>query len=262
MNKPVKKKKLRLDALLVDRGIVSSAQEAQGLILSGQVIVDGTAVAKAGAPVPSDAALEIKGKSAYASRGGFKLAGALETFTINVSAAVCADVGCSTGGFTDVLLKKGAAKVYAIDIGYGDLAWHLRTDARVVVMERNNALQIERLPEPIDFICIDVSLLSLRKVLPHVCPWLSPQGQIVALVKPQYEASPEQLPEGAVIEDTKVHADILTSLLEFCESEKLFPCALMRSPIRGMGGNQEFLLHLAQQPERRCDSAALIRSIF
>lgn len=258
MGRVIKKKKIRLDTLLVERGVVAAPQEAQGLILSGQVLVDGVPVAKAGSAVSPDAAVEIKGRAAYASRGGLKLAGAIETFAIALQGKICADVGCSTGGFTDALLKHGASKVFAIDVGYGDLAWNLRTDARVVVMERTNATQLEALPQPIDFISVDVSLLSLRKVLPNVKQWLARDGEIVALIKPQYEASPEQLPEGAIIEDAQVHATILRELLEFCAARDLFACALTRSPIRGMGGNQEFLVRLSQDRRKLCDLNQLI----
>ena len=238
---------------------MATPQEAQGLILSGEVLVAGVSVTKAGSSVAPDAAIEIKGKLAYASRGGLKLAAALDAFAISVSGKVCADVGCSSGGFTDVVLKRGAAKIFAIDVGYGDLAWHLRTNQKVVVMERTNATTLENLPEPVGFISIDVSLLSLRKVLPTVKKWLTTSGEIVALVKPQYEARPDQLPQGAVIEDAAVHAAILRSLLEFCISEKLYPRGLIASPILGMGGNKEFLVWLSQTSAGCPDLTQLIQ---
>ncbi|MBN8549840.1 MAG: TlyA family RNA methyltransferase [Deltaproteobacteria bacterium] len=248
-SKIAKKKKVRLDLLLVERGVVATAKEAEGLILSGQVRVAGTPLSKVGMPVDPDAILEIKGKQAFASRGGLKLAAALDAFSVSARAKICADVGCSSGGFTDVLIQGGAAKVFAIDVGYGDLAWHLRSNPNVVVMERTNATQLQSLPETIDLISIDVSLLSLRKVLPVVKHWLSANGEIVALVKPQYEARPDQLPEGAVIEDAAVHTEIVTALLEFCAAEGLFAHGLIASPIRGMGGNKEFLVHLNKESQ-------------
>jgi 23S rRNA (cytidine1920-2'-O)/16S rRNA (cytidine1409-2'-O)-methyltransferase len=230
--------------LLLERGVAATLQEAQGMILSGEVRVDDKVVTTAGSSVSEDSSIEFRRKDAFASRGGLKLAGALKEFRCSVEKLVCADVGCSTGGFTDVLLKNGAAKVYAIDVGYGDLAWNLRKDARVVVMERVNACYLDSLPDAIDLISIDVSLLSLRKVIPNVRRWLKDGGGIVALIKPQYEATSDQLPEGAVIADSKVHAAILRNFLAWCEDEKLGPKNLAASPIQGMGGNQEFLIEL------------------
>ncbi len=222
--------------------MVPSQREAEGLILSGKVRVPGVSQPKPGLQLSDDAAVEVAHEGPFASRGGLKLKGALDAFRIDISGAVCADVGCSTGGFTDVLLKHGAAKVFAIDVGYGDLAWQLRSDPRVVVMERTNACYLETLGEAVSLIAIDVSLLSLTKVIPNVRRWLTSEGNIIALVKPQYEAQPGELPEGAVIEDLKIHRQILTRLLDWCLAQGLSPRGLVPASIRGMGGNQEFLV--------------------
>lgn len=224
--------------------MAATIREAEGIVLSGAVKVDDRAVVKSGTLVSQDARVEIAGKASFVGRGGLKLSGALQAFQANVTDAICADVGCSTGGFTDALLQAGARKVYSIDVGYGDLAWNLRNDPRVVVMERTNACYLDALPEQIQFASVDVSLLSLRKVLPSVRKWLRTGGEIVALVKPQYEASKDELPEGAVITDSRVHAAILRRLLDWALGEGLSPNGLIASPITGMGGNQEFLLWL------------------
>ena len=224
--------------------MAASLREAEALILGGKVRVPGVPQPKAGLQVKEDTQVDLQGSEAFASRGGHKLKGALDRFGIKVQGAVCADVGCSSGGFTDVLIKEGAAKVFAIDVGYGDLAWHLRSNSKVVVMERMNACYVENLGELVSLIVIDVSLLSLTKVLPNVRRWLASDGQLVALVKPQYEALPGELPEGAIIEDAEVHRAILSRLLGWCEQQGLAVLGLVPASIRGMGGNQEFLLWL------------------
>lgn len=228
----------------MQRGFAASVREAQALLLGGKVQVKGVPDAKPGAQVAEDVPISVEEKELFASRGGLKLAAALQKFPVSVRGKVCADVGCSTGGFTDVLLQAGAGRVYAIDVGYGDLAWHLRSDPRVTVMERTNACYLNSLAEPVNCIVIDVSLLSLMKVLPTVRQWLSADGDIIALVKPQYEATPEELPEGAVIESEDTHRKILNRLLEWCCAAELSPQGLCAAPVRGMGGNQEFLLWL------------------
>lgn len=243
-SKKQKEKTERLDALLLRRELVSSLEEARALILRGSVVINHVVVSKAGARVPSNAEIVVRRGPQFVSRGGYKLVAALQEFAVSPQGKVCADVGCSTGGFTDVLLQSGAAKVYAIDIGYGDLAWNLRQNPRVVVMERKNAMSIEALPEPINLVSVDVSLLTLTKVLPNVRRWLAPEGEIVALVKPQYEARPEELPEGAVITDPTVHCAILERFLSWAAEQGFGPQSLTSSPILGKGGNREFLVWL------------------
>lgn len=236
------KKKLRLDELLVKNGLAISVIEARKLILAGHVSVAGQISDKPGSLVQLDTAVECRALSKYVGRGAYKLLAAFENFPINVVDKVCADIGSSTGGFTQVLLEKGAKRVYAIDSAYGELDWKLRQDPRVVVMERTNATQIEGFPEPIDFATIDVSLMSLKVLLPSVLKWLPQQAIIVALLKPQYEAKRQDLPLGAVITDHKLHEAILEDLRQWCKSRKIHIQAVLPSPILGMSGNREFLV--------------------
>ena len=244
-------KKTRLDKLIWERGLVDSRSKAQGVILAGEVLVDGVRVDKPGTAVSPDVVIEVKAPLPYVSRGGLKLAGALAAFGLVVggelgaaSGRVCADVGACTGGFTDVLLQNGAARVYAIDVGYGQLDWKLRQDARVVVMERTNARYLETLPEPVSFVCIDVSFISLKLILPAVQKWLTADGDIVALVKPQFEAGTAQVGKGGIVRDTAVHQSVLLDLLTWTATNGLAACGLMRSPVTGSDGNVEFLLWL------------------
>lgn len=237
-------KKIRLDKLMTERGLVDSRSKAQGIILAGEVLVDGVRVDKPGTAVSSEAMIEMKAPLPYVSRGGFKLAGALTAFGVAVGGLVCADVGACTGGFTDVLLQAGARRVYAIDVGYGQLDWKLRQDERVVVMERTNARYLETLPEPAQFVCIDVSFISLKLILPAVKKWLTVDGDIIALVKPQFEAGPKQVGKGGIVRDTAVHQSVLLNLLAWSEANGLATCGLVRSPVTGSDGNVEFLLWL------------------
>lgn len=239
-----KKKKERLDKLLVARELVPTRSKAQGVILAGEVLVDGSMVDKPGTAVALDAAIELKAPLPYVGRGGFKLAGALETFELNVAGAICADVGACTGGFTDVLLQNGAARVYAIDVGYGQLDWSLRQDARVVVMERTNARYVESLDESVNFVAIDVSFISLRLILPAVKQWLAPAASIVALIKPQFEAGPKQVGRGGIVKDTAVHRSVLLDLWRWFGENEFGLRGLIRSPVTGADGNVEFLAWL------------------
>ncbi|MBI5878647.1 MAG: TlyA family RNA methyltransferase [Chloroflexi bacterium] len=234
----------RLDVLVVARGLAESREKAQRLIMAGEVFVDGQRMDKPGMTVPAEAGIEVRGGLPYASRGGFKLAHALDRFGITVAERVCADVGASTGGFTDVLLQRGAARVYAIDVGYGQLAWELRTDPRVVVMDRTNIRLVESLPEPASFACIDVSFISLTLVLPVVARLLTPGGELVALVKPQFEAGKGRVGKGGVVRDPAVHRDVLARMLALCEANGWSVGGLTASPIKGPAGNIEFLLHV------------------
>ena len=236
-------RKVRLDLLLIEQEMADSQQHAQRLIMAGQVTVDGRMVDKPGTRVPTSAEIKVAVPLPYVSRGGFKLAAALDAVELPVSGWVVADVGASTGGFTDCLLQRDAARVYAIDVGYGQLAWKLRQDSRVTVMDRSNARHLAELPEPVDLATIDVSFISLRLILPAVRGWLHPEGQIVALIKPQFEAERDQVGKGGVIHDPAVHRAVLDNILTWAESQDWGLQGLVRSPITGPAGNIEFLAH-------------------
>lgn len=236
--------KERIDRLLQQRGLVASREYGRRLILAGKVRVNGQLVDKPGAKVSSEAELTIKERPPYVSRGGLKLAAALDAFPIHTDGVITADVGASTGGFTDCLLQHGATKVYAIDVGYGQLDWGLRQDKRVVVMERTNARYLESLPEPIDLVVMDASFISLRLLLPAARNWLRPEGQIIALIKPQFEAGRKQVGKGGVVRDPAVHRAVLETILNWSVAEKMGPAGLIRSPLKGPAGNIEFLVWL------------------
>lgn len=249
------KRKERLDKLLVARGLVSTRSKAQGLILAGEVFVDGKQVDKPGTVVDPEGAIELKTRPLYVGRGGFKLAGALETFGLKVQNAICADVGACTGGFTDVLLQSGAARVYAIDVGYGQLDWSLRQDERVVVMERTNARYLESLAEAVNFVAIDVSFISLRLILPAVKQWLALGANIVALIKPQFEAGPKQVGRGGIVKDTAVHRAVLLDLWHWFGENGFGVQGLTKSSVTGADGNVEFLVWL------KADKADGVRTV-
>jgi 23S rRNA (cytidine1920-2'-O)/16S rRNA (cytidine1409-2'-O)-methyltransferase len=238
--------KLRLDQLVTDRGLTPSRERARALILAGQVTVDGEPVTKAGAQV-SDAATValVTPDHPYVGRGGLKLAHALDTFHIEVSGREALDVGASTGGFTDVLLQRGASRVVALDVGHGQLDWTLRNDPRVVVIERFNArtLALTDLPGPVDFVAIDVSFISLRQILPVIPPLLRDGADVVALVKPQFEAGRAEVRKG-VIRDEVVHQRVIEEIAAAAAGVGLTPVGSTPSPITGQKGNVEFLLHL------------------
>jgi 23S rRNA (cytidine1920-2'-O)/16S rRNA (cytidine1409-2'-O)-methyltransferase len=238
------KKKERLDRLLVERGLVETRARGQALIMAGEVLVEGQPSIKAGTMIPVEAAIELVEPLPYASRGGYKLAGALATFGIGVNGRVCADVGACTGGFTDVLLQHGAARVYAIDVGYGQLDWKLRQDERVVIMERTNARHLEALDERVGFVCVDVSFISLKLILPAVKGWLMDTADVVVLIKPQFEAGRKQVGKGGIVRDSAVHAAVLRDILGWTAENGWLPAGLIRSPIEGAGGNVEFLAWL------------------
>jgi 23S rRNA (cytidine1920-2'-O)/16S rRNA (cytidine1409-2'-O)-methyltransferase len=235
--------KERLDLLMVKQGLADSRQRAQRLIMAGQVSIGGQVVDKPGMRVPLTAQVTVTGGLPYVSRGGSKLAAALDTFGLDVSGWIAADVGASTGGFTDCLLQRSVARVYAIDVGYGQLAWKLRQDTRVVVMDRTNARYLQSLPEQVDLATIDVSFISLRLILPAAMCWLQSDGQIVALIKPQFEASRAQVGKGGVIRDPAIHRAVLGEILTWAELHELGLRGLIRSPITGPAGNVEFLAH-------------------
>ena len=236
--------KIRLDQLLVQRGLVESRERGQRLIMAGEVLVNDQVVDKPGQPVSAEAVLRIKEPLPYVSRGGFKLAAALDRFPIPIAHAVCADVGASTGGFTDCLLQRGAARVYAIDVGYGQSNWKLQNDPRVVVMDRTNARYLESLPESIAVAVVDSSFISLRLILPAVLKWLQADAHVVALIKPQFEAGRDKVGKGGVVRDPAVHAEVLRTMWETAGALGFSPIDLIRSPIEGPAGNVEFLIWL------------------
>lgn len=243
--------KRRLDLLAVEKGLAETRARAQAIIQGGGITVNGEVVTKPATAVDAGAALHlVREPMPYVSRGGLKLKHALDHFDIEVAGAVAADVGASTGGFTDVLLRQGVAKVYAIDVGYGQLDWKLRNDPRVVVMERTNIRDVTSLPEPADLAVIDTSFISLRQVLPHVAPLLRESGGAIALIKPQFEAGREQVGKKGVIRNPIVWAEVLYRVLEFAEEHGWSVLGLERSPIRGPAGNVEFLAHLQRSPGR------------
>jgi 23S rRNA (cytidine1920-2'-O)/16S rRNA (cytidine1409-2'-O)-methyltransferase len=233
----------RLDVLMYHTGLAESREQARRLIMAGQVSVNGETIDKPSARVIPTATVRIEARPAYVSRGGLKLEAALTAFAVDVRGLVAADIGASTGGFTDCLLQHGAARVYAVDVGYGQLAWGVRQDPRVVVMERVNARYLHALPEPIDLVTIDVSFISLKLVLPAVIPLLKPVGQIIALVKPQFEAGRRQVGKGGVVKDPAVHRSVLHDLLTWASAHSLQTQGLITSPLRGPAGNIEFLVH-------------------
>lgn len=254
----------RLDVLLHERGLVESREKARGLILAGQVLVDGRRIDKPGTRVETDAVLEITGDvNPYVSRGGLKLEAALEAFQIDVRGKVVLDVGASTGGFTDCLLKKGAARVYAVDVGYGQMDWRLRQDPRVIIRERTNIRYVtpDQFPELMDVCTIDVSFISLALVFPAVVPLIKAQGEMVALVKPQFEAGREQVGKKGVVREPEVHIKVLERVLNEALKNGLVPLNAVHSPITGPQGNIEFFVHLTRDeyvPAASLDVAELV----
>ncbi len=240
--------KERIDVLMCTLGLTESRQKAQQLIMAGEVFVNGQRVDKAGTSVASDAKIEIKGDVCpFVSRGGYKLAKAIPTFNINLNGCVCMDVGASTGGFTDCMLQNGAKKVYCIDVGYGQLAWKLRCDERVVNYERTNVRNLtkEQVPDDIDFISIDVSFISLKIVLPVLKQFMGEHTKIVALIKPQFEAGKGQVGKNGVVREKRIHLSVINGMLEFCKENELTVSGLDFSPVKGPKGNIEFLLYLS-----------------
>jgi len=238
--------KVRLDRLLVERGLAEDVTAAQRLIMAGEVRVAGQVVTEIARKVPAGADVTVDLGPRYVSRGGEKLQAALGAFgLLSLEGRVCADVGASTGGFTDCLLQHGAGRVYAIDVGYGILHWKVRSDPRVQVMERTNARHVARLPEPVSLCTIDASFISLKVLLPVVANWLNAGGEIVALIKPQFEAGRAEASKGeGVIRDAAVHRAVLADILSFCAAKGFGVAGLIRSPLRGPKGNVEFLAHL------------------
>ena len=239
--------KERIDVLMCKLGLTESRQKAQQLIMAGEVFVNGQRVDKAGTAVAEDANIEIKGDVCpFVSRGGYKLAKAIPTFGIDLTDCICMDVGASTGGFTDCMLQNGAKKVYCIDVGYGQLAWKLRCDERVVNYERTNIrnLTTEQVPDKIDFISIDVSFISLKIVLPVLKQFMNENTKIVALIKPQFEAGKGQVGKNGVVSEKEIHISVINGILDFCKEQEFVISGLDFSPVKGPKGNIEFLLYL------------------
>lgn len=250
-------KKERLDALLTNRGLFESRAKAQAAIMAGQILVNDQKIDKPGTQVPEDAAIRILGdKLPYVSRGGLKLEKALKIFPISVQGKIVADIGASTGGFTDCALQNGAAKVYAIDVGYGQLAWKLRSDERVVNMERTNVRYLEReqLTEMVDAVTIDVAFISLDKVLPAVRKILKDDGFVIALIKPQFEAGKENVGKKGVVRDPQIHEAVINNVITFAKNEGFGIAGLEFSPIKGPEGNIEYLLYLTLQDDDAIDA--------
>ncbi|MBR3569956.1 MAG: TlyA family RNA methyltransferase [Oscillibacter sp.] len=236
--------KQRLDVRMAESGLAESRQKAQALILAGAVTVDGRRVDKPGAAVADGAEIAVRREPAYVSRGGLKLEKAMQCFPVGLNGAVCADIGASTGGFTDCMLQRGAAKVYAVDVGYGQLAWKLRTDSRVVCLERTNARYLSRneIPEPLDFASVDVSFISLRLILPPLRALLrDSESRAVCLVKPQFEAGREKVGKKGVVRDKSAHIEVLENFLANASAAGFAVDGLTWSPIRGPEGNIEYL---------------------
>lgn len=236
--------KQRIDSLLVDRGLVESRAKAQALIMAGEVSVEGKTVIKAGTLVAEGAAIDILQPPPFVSRGGIKLDYALDRFQLDVTSKVAADIGASTGGFTDCLLKRGAGRVYAVDVGYGQLDYRLRRDKRVVVLERVNARYPISLPEKIDLATLDLSFISVEKVIPSVADLLKDEGYLVVLLKPQFEARRNEVGKGGIVRKPVVHARVLGRFITWVVCRGLRLGGLVASPILGAEGNMEFLLLL------------------
>ena len=266
--------KIRLDVLLVERGLAESRAKAQALIMAGQVRVNDQVALKPATAIDTKSALTVDTGPRFVSRGGEKLDAALEKFGIDVKDFICADVGASTGGFTDCLLQRGAAKVYAIDVGKGILHWKLRNYARVVVMEETNARHVESLPEAVSLVTVDASFISLKILLPVIKRWLLPllsfdegkrkeeRGDVIALIKPQFEAGKKDVSRGdGVIRDPEIHKQVLTDVLTFARNEGFGIHGLVKSPLLGPKGNAEFLVWLGEQ-NTSVDIPALVEEVL
>ena len=251
--------KIRLDQYLVQNGLVQSRERAKALIMAGVVFVNQQKVDKAGEMIKEDAVVEVRGHDiGYVSRGGLKLEKAMKCFPLTPNGKVCMDIGASTGGFTDCMLQNGAVKVYAVDVGYGQLAWSLRTDARVVNMERTNIRYVtpEDLAEPIEFFSVDVSFISLTKVLPAVLGVLGEKGQLVCLIKPQFEAGRENVGKKGVVRDLSVHLEVVRRIMDEAVQAGFSVLGIDYSPVKGPEGNIEYLMWI-----RKSENPAVADSV-
>lgn len=240
----------RLDLALFERGLCESREKAKALVMAGEVFLNSRKETKPGTRVKDEDKLEVRAKScAYVSRGGLKLEKAVKAFSLDLKNRVCMDVGASTGGFTDCMLQNGAEKVYAVDVGYGQLAWKLRTDQRVISLERVNFRYItkEQVPEPVDFASVDVSFISLRLILPVLFGMLSQDGQAVCLIKPQFEAGREKVGKKGVVRDKEVHEEVINASIGYAKQSGFHLLGLDYSPIKGPCGNIEYLMHISKK---------------
>jgi 23S rRNA (cytidine1920-2'-O)/16S rRNA (cytidine1409-2'-O)-methyltransferase len=254
--------KLRLDELLLERGLVETRAKARGLIMAGQVRVAGQIADKAGTKVGADADVQITSGMRFVSRGGVKLEAAFQHMRLDVKGLVCADVGASTGGFTDCMLQRGAERVYAIDVGKGVLHWKMRNDPRVVLMEETNARNLLSLTEHVELVTIDASFISLRLLLPSSVRWLQPNsGSILALIKPQFEAGRAQVGKGGVVRSTTVRRQVLRDVLGFAVAIGLYPKDLMLSPLRGPAGTVDYLSFFTQRDYGCSTIEKLVRKV-
>ena len=255
--------KKRLDCLIFDRGFTESREKAKAVIMAGQVYVDGQKQDKPGTPFPEDVSIEVRGdRLPYVSRGGLKLEKALALFPIDLNGKTTMDIGASTGGFTDCMLQNGAKKVYSVDVGYGQLAWKLRSDPRVVSLERTNVryLTEEQVPESVEFFSVDVSFISLRLVLPVARRFLTENGQAVCLIKPQFEAGRENVGKKGVVRDRNVHIQVIRGIIDFVLKNGFSVLGLTYSPVKGPEGNIEYLLYL-QKSDRPAGTGPDIESL-
>ena len=246
-------KKERLDILLVEKGICESREKAKTNIMAGLIFVDGQRVDKAGEKVKVDADIVFKGeKLKYVSRGGLKLEKAMNTFGIDLTDKVCMDIGASTGGFTDCMLQNNASKVFAVDVGYGQFAWKLRTDERVVCMEKTNIRYVtpEDIGVALDFASIDVSFISLRTIMPAVKALLADKGEVVALIKPQFEAGRDKVGKKGVVRDKEVHLEVINTIINFLMENEFNILGLSYSPIKGPEGNREYLVYFTKDKDK------------
>lgn len=249
-------KKERLDVLLVEKGIITSREKAKASIMAGEIFVDGQRVDKAGEKVKVTSEIVFKGhKIPYVSRGGLKLEKAMKEFGLKLNDKVCMDIGASTGGFTDCMLQNGAKKVFAVDVGYGQFAWKLRTDERVVCMERTNIRYVtpEDIGESLDFASIDVSFISLKKIMPATLSLLKDNGEVVALIKPQFEAGREKVGKKGVVRDIAVHKEVVGGIVDFLLSQDLVVLNLSYSPIKGPEGNIEYLVYFTKDKNKQTE---------
>lgn len=249
-------KKERLDLLLVEKGIITSREKAKACIMEGKVYVDGQKVDKAGEKVSLSADIEYRGETLkYVSRGGLKLEKAMNAYNISLENKVCMDIGASTGGFTDCMLQNGASKVFSVDVGYGQFAWKLRTDDRVVCMERTNIryVTLEDIGEPLDFASIDVSFISLKKVMPATLNLLKDNGEVVALIKPQFEAGREKVGKKGVVREISTHKEVVHNIIDFLIEQNLNILGVGYSPIKGPEGNREYLVYFTKDNNKESD---------
>lgn len=244
-------KKQRLDLLLVERNLAMSRTKASAMIMAAEVFVDGQIVDKPGMKVPTESTIKLKSKPKYVGRGGLKLEGALEAFEISIENTICADVGASTGGFTDCLLQNGAKRVYAIDVGHGIIDYRLRVDDRVMLLENTNARYLEILDEQVDLVVIDVSFISLKLILPSVKNWLTVGADIITLIKPQFEAGRSDVGKGGIVRDLSVHKRVLQDVPAFAEQLGFTVQDIIRSPITGQKGNVEYLMWLSSGNDKQ-----------